>query len=239
MALPKVPVSLYEVTLPSNGSKVTYRGFLGKEEKILLLAMESEEQEQINMSLKQIVTNCTEGSVDPSILPIYDVEFLFLNIIAKSVGEELNLDVLCENCKEEIAYKTNIYDIDVPVLVKGADIVKFSENIGIKLKYPTIDTYDYVDTILDIEGTESSEAIYEALTMHGDYIYDEDGVYYLKDQTKEEIAEFFGNLTGAQMADIKKFFAEMPAISETIEFKCPHCEHQNNYEVRGIHQLFM
>ena len=236
--LPRVAVPLYEIALPSTGKMATYRGFLGKEEKILLLAMQSEDPAQINMSLKQIIANCTEGTVNAETAPIYDVEFLFLNIIAKSVGEILNLDVMCENCQEEIAYKTNIYDIAVPVVVKGADVVKFSDTIGIKLTYPTIGTYDYVAVIEDADGTAEANAIYDAIAMHAEYIYDEDGVYYLKEQTKEEIYDFFDSLTGKQLGDIKEFFTEMPTISETIEFKCPHCEHENKYLVKGIQELF-
>lgn len=239
MALPRIKSPLFETKLPSSGKIVTYRGFLMAEEKILLQAMQSEDTQQINMSLKQIINNCTEGTVDPDLLPIFDVEFLFLNIIAKSVGEELNLDVLCENCQHEIQYKINIFDIAVPVVTKGADIVKLTDTIGIKMVYPTIDTCDYADVAIDVDGIQTREAIYDAVALHAEYIYDEDGVYYLKDQSKEEIADFFDSLSGAQWNKIKDFFIKLPAISESIEFTCPECGHENKYVARGIHELFV
>ena len=163
---------------------------------------------------------------------------MFIKIIAKSVGEELNLDIVCEKCDGEIQYKTNILEIPVPVIVKGADVVKITDTIGIKMIYPTLNTQDYVDVAIDADGTQPRDAVYDAICMHAEYIYDEDGVYYLKDQTKEEIGEFLDSLTGAQMNKIKEFFIDVPTLSESIEFKCPHCWHENKYYVKGIHQLF-
>lgn len=239
MALPKLNVAMYETTIPSTKKKVLYRGFLRKEEKILLLALQTEDNNQINIALKQIISNCTEGKVDPNILTIFDVEYLYLKIVTKSTGEVLELNVKCDKCDNEVNYSMNLDTVSIPKIEKDANIIKLTGNVGIKLKYPTLDDMETVDLLLergDIVSTEEQE--FEALINGIEFIFDDDGVYYTKDQTKEELYEFLNTLTGSQINEIKNFYDNMPTITETVEFICNTCGHENKFLVRGLNDFF-
>lgn len=239
MALPKLNVAMYETTIPSTGKKVMYRGFLRKEEKILLLAMQTEDNNQINIALKQIISNCTNGKANPDTLTIFDVEFLYLKIVAKSTGEELELNVKCDKCNNEVNYTLNLDGVQPPKIIKDANLIKLSGNVGIKLKYPTLDDMENVSVILEEKETISTEEEeYNAIINNIEFIYDEEGVYYPKDQTVEELYEFLNSLSGSQITEIKDFYNNIPTIQDTVEFTCNSCGHENKYLVRGLQDFF-
>jgi len=239
MALPKLNVAMYETTIPSTGKKIMYRGFLRKEEKILLLALQTEDANQINIALKQIITNCTNGKINPDTMPIFDVEYLYLKIVTKSTGEELELNVMCDNCKNEINYTLNLDAIQLPKIEKDANLIKLAGNVGIKLKYPTLDDLELVSVIIEEKDeTPTEEEEFNAIINGIEFIYDEEGVYYPKDQTKEELYEFLNSLSGSQIGQIKEFYNNIPTISETIEFTCNSCGHKNIYLARGLTDFF-
>ncbi len=237
MALPKITVPTYTLTLPCSGKKVNYRGFLAKEEKILLLAVQSQEEAQMVNALKQIISLCTNYEVDPEILPMYSIEYIYLQIVTKSIGEELQLSVKCGACDVEIDYTMNLAEINVPKPAKNANVIKFG-NIGIKLKYPTLDTLTDIDIINEVNEIQEPTAIFDSISKLTECIFDDDGMYYMKDQTKEETYEWFDMLSSKQLATIIDFFANIPTVEDTIEFKCV-CGHQNVYRMRGISELFL
>ena len=238
MALPKLNVSMYETTIPSTGKKILYRGFLRKEEKILLLALQTEDNNQINIALKQIITNCTNGKANPDTLPIFDIEYLYLKIVTKSIGEELDLNVKCDKCNNEVNYTLNLDAVQAPKIEKDANLIKLAGNVGIKLKYPTIDGMNDVSVILEDNKASTEEEEFNAIINTIEFIYDEEGVYYPKDQTKEELYEFLNSLSGSQITEIKNFYNNIPTIEDTVEFTCNSCGHENKYLVRGLQDFF-
>jgi hypothetical protein len=238
MALPKLNVAMYETTIPSTGKNILYRGFLRKEEKILLLALQTEDNNQINIALKQIITNCTNGKANPDTLPIFDIEYLYLKIVTKSTGEELELNVKCDKCNNEVNYTLNLDAVQAPKIEKDANLIKLAGNVGIKLKYPTIDGMNDVSVILEDNKASTEEEEYNAIINNIEFIYDEEGVYYTKDQTKEELYEFLNSLSGSQITEIKNFYNNIPTIEDTVEFTCNSCGHENKYLVRGLQDFF-
>ena len=238
MALPKITHPIYSLTLPSTGKSIKYRGFLDKEEKILLLAVQSQSPEQHTIALKQILTNCIIDNIDVSKMIMPDFEYVYLQIVTKSIGEELDLVIGCASCHEEINYKVLLNEIPAPEIKKRANVVEISEGMYIVLKYPTIDNLDDLDIINETKEVQEFETIVKTLADHIDCIVHGDETFSLKDQTEEEILEWFAQLSSKQMGKITEFFRTIPTIEETIEFTCKVCEHHNKYSIRGISELF-
>ncbi len=236
MSLPKIIAPFYPLTLPSSGKKINYRPFMVKEEKILLIALQAEDSTQMVSALKQIISNCTNGTVDPETTPLFDIEFLFINIRAKSVGEIVELEVKCSSCEKETAIAINIADIKVESPKKDATKIQLTDEIGLVMKYPTLDLIDSVENVTDESDIESK---YETITQCIDYIYDAESVHYTKDQTKEELAEFIDSLSKEHMTKIQEFFDRIPQVKENIKFTCRHCSTVNEFEIKGFESLFI
>jgi len=233
--LPKLISPKYSLILPSSKKKITYRPFVVKEEKILLTAFQSEDQEQMVMALKQIVINCTEGQLDPENTPLFDIEYLFINIRAKSVGEILELQIKCQSCEHEMAHNINLTEIKVESPKKDSTKIQLTDAVGIVMKYPTIDLIEAVEELEE----DDSESKYNAIAKCIDYIYDKETAYYTKDQTKEELIDFIDSLNNKQMELIRDFFENIPKLEEKVVFTCTKCEKENTFLLSGLSDFFL
>ena len=241
MPLPKINTPTYELTLPSNRKKVRYRPFLVREEKILVLALESEDQKQITDAIIQIIGDCLiTKNVDVTKLPTFDIEYLFLNVRSKSVGESVEVNITCpDDGKTKVETSINIDDIKV---VKSKDhklIVKLDEKYSMKLKYPSLD--QFIENNFDFEMAEPNESGSAAMSMLSsciDMIYDEEESWDASESTKEELDEFIDQLNTKQFQEVEEFFRTMPKLSHTLKVTNPKTGVESEVVLEGLASFF-
>ena len=236
MALPKLNTPTYELEVPSTDEKVKYRPFLVKEEKILLMAMESGENKDIVQAVKDIVSECTFGKLDLGTMPMFDVEYIFLNIRAKSVGEISKLSLLCPDDKKTYApVEIDLSKIKVQVGDEHTNKIELSDDMGMIMTYPTIDSFSKsgmttinASNMLDVIGTCVLQ------------IYEEKGekVYEAKDQTKKELTEFIESMNTTQFKQIQKFFDTMPKLKHEVKIKNPKTKKESRVILTGLNDFF-
>jgi hypothetical protein len=243
--LPKIDVPVYECVLPSNKKKVKFRPFLVKEQKLLLMASESVEVKDVIDSIKQVVKNCLLDEVDVDALPVFDLEFLFLNLRARSVSEVVKVKYKCNNIvgqKEDGDDKRcdNIVDIEVNVLEINPEFgeghsnkIELTDKLGIQFKYPTF------EMIESMAGKEENEVIFDLIIKCIDYIYDDEKIYYSKDVTEDEIIDFIDSLTQEHLENIKEFFDTMPKVKKSVSFDCSKCGHHEDIDIEGVQNFFV
>jgi len=237
MALPKLNVPTYELVVPSTDEKVKYRPFLVKEEKILLIAMESGKSEDMLQSVKDIVDECTFNKLKLGSMPMFDVEYIFLQIRAKSVGEVSKLKVLCQDDMKTYAnVSVDLNDIEVQVDDDHTNKIVLSDEMGVIMKYPTIDSFTE-NKIDDINASNMLDVIAICIAQ----IYDKKGeeVYESKDSTKKELVEFVEQLNTKQFADVQKFFDTMPSLRHTITVKNPKTKKESEVTLTGLNDFFV
>ena len=238
MALPRIDVPTYELVIPSTDEKIKYRPFLVKEEKVLLIAMESGKSEDMLQSVKDIVNECTFQKLKLGEMPMFDVEYLFLNIRAKSVGEVSKLRVLCQDDMKTYA---NI-EIDLNAVQVEVDSelhtnkIELTDEMGVIMKYPTIDSFSK-HKIDDVSASNMLNVIVACIAQ----IYDKKGeeVYDSKDSTEKELIDFIEQLNTKQFAQIQKFFDTMPSLRHTITVKNPKTKKQSEVTLTGINDFFV
>ena len=236
MALPKLDVPIYELVVPSTDEKIKYRPFLVKEEKILLIAMESGKSADMLQAVKDIVDECTFNMLRLGEMPMFDVEFIFLNIRAKSVGEVSKLKVLCQDDMKTYAkVEVDLNEIQVQVEDGHTNKIELSDEMGVIMKYPTIDSFS-VNNITDITTDNMLEVIATCIAQ----IYDKKGeeVYDSKDSTQKELIEFVEQLNTKQFQDMQKFFDTMPALKHTITVKNPKTKKESKVTLTGLSDFF-
>jgi hypothetical protein len=237
MALPKLTTPTYELEVPSTDEKIKYRPFLVREEKILLIAMESEKTEDVIQAVKDIVSECTFGKLNLGSMPIFDVEYIFLNIRAKSVGEISNLRLLCPDDGETYAnVEINLSEVSVSVEKEHTNQIELTDEMGIYMTYPTIDSFATTG-ITDVTASNMLEVITTCVAQ----IYDKKGedVFDAKDQTKEELVEFIEQLNTKQFRDVQKFFDTMPKLKHTVKIKNPKTEVETDVLLQGLNDFFV
>ena len=237
MALPKINTPTYELVVPSTNEKIKYRPFLVKEEKILLIAMESNENNQILQAVKDIVLECTFNKLDLGDMPMFDVEYIFLQIRGKSVGEVSKLSLLCQDDGETYAnVEVDLNDINVEVSENHTNKIELTDEMGIIMKYPTLDAFN--DTgISEINSKNMLDVISSCILQ----IYDKKGeeVFDAKDQTQEELTNFIGDLNSKQFKDLQNFFETMPKLQHTVIVKNPKTEVENKVVLQGLNDFFV
>ena len=241
MPLPKINTPTYELTLPSNRKKVKYRPFLVREEKILVLALESEDQKQITDAIIQIIGDCLiTKNIDVTKLPTFDIEYLFLNVRSKSVGETVEVNVTCpDDGKTKVETSINIDDIKV---IKNKDhklIVQLDEKYSMKLKYPSLD--QFVENNFDFEMAAPNESVSAAMSMLSsciDLIYDEEESWDASESTKEELDEFIDQLNTKQFQKVEEFFRTMPKLSHTLKVTNPQTGVESEVVLEGLASFF-
>lgn len=241
--LPKLSSPVFELTLPLSKKTIKYRPFLVKEEKILLIAMEANDEKTTINSIKQIVTNCCLGKVDVEKMPILDLEYLFLNLRARSVGELIELQYKCNNnitddsgnerkCNNVVPISINIFDINPEIDPKHSNKIDLGNEIGIVMSYPNFHILE------DIKSESGIETLMTIINNCIDYIYDKDQIYYKKDIPKDELNEFIESLSSEQFVKIQEFFSSIPKLSKTVEFNCNKCGYHENVVVEGLQSFF-
>ena len=241
MPLPKINTPTYELTLPSNKKKIKYRPFLVREEKILVLALESEDQKQITDAIIQIIGDCLiTKNIDVTKLPTFDIEYLFLNVRSKSVGESVEVNITCpDDGKTKVETSINIDDIKV---VKSKDhklIVKLDDKYSMKLKYPSLD--QFVENNFDFEMAAPNESVSAAMSMLSsciDLIYDEEESWDASESTKEELDEFIDQLNTKQFQKVEEFFRTMPKLSHTLKVTNPQTGVESEVVLEGLASFF-
>ena len=236
MALPKLNVPTYELVVPSTDEKIKYRPFLVKEEKILLMAMESGKTEDILQATKTIVDECTFSKLKVGNMPMFDVEYIFLQIRAKSVGEVSKLRVLCRDDGETYAdVEVDLNDVNVQVDEVHTNKIELTDEMGVIMQYPTIDSFTE-DGIGDINPSNMIDVVAGCIAQ----IYDKKGeeVYDSKDSTKKELVEFIEQMNTKQFADVQKFYDTMPKLKHTITVKNPKTKVENSMTLTGLNDFF-
>ena len=236
MALPILDTATYELTLPSSDVQVKYRPFLIKEEKILLLALESNDGKEIKKALKEIVHACTFGSINVNLVPTFDLEYIFLNIRAKSVGEVAKLKLLCPDDKETYAnIEVDLSKVEVQVDDEHTNEVKINDNIKILMKYPTIDSFD---PSVDPSKLGTGQ-LFDMIAGSIYEIYEGETVHKSSDYSKEDMNKFIESLTSEQFAKIQKFFNTMPKLLHEVEIENPKTKVKSKVTLQGLQSFFV
>jgi len=236
MALPKLTTPTYELELPSTDEKVKYRPFLVKEEKILMMAMESKSSADITQAVKDIVNECTFNKIDISSMPMFDVEYIFLQIRSKSVGEVSKLKLLCPDDEKTYAdVELDLNQVKVQVGDDHTNKIELGDDKGMIMRYPTIDSFKE-SGIKNITATNMLEVISTCILQ----IYEEDGkkVYDPKDQTQKELTDFIEQLNTKQFKDVQNFFETMPKLKHEITIKNPKTKKESKITLTGLNDFF-
>jgi len=237
MALPILETQSFDLTLPSADVKIKFRPFLVKEEKVLLQALESEDQKQVVNALKEIVSACTFGTLSVDDLPTFDLEYIFLNIRAKSVGEVAKLKILCPDDKKTYAdVEVDLTKIEVQVDDSHTNniVVDKDKKIGIIMKYPTLGS---VDPSTDFTK-EQTNKIFHLIANSIYQIYEGDKIYNTTDYTKEELNKFIESLSTTAFSDIQNFYTTMPKLIHDIEVENPKTKVKSNVTLQGLTDFF-
>jgi len=237
MALPKIDVPTYELTLPSEDKVVQYRPFLVKEEKLLMIAMESGEDKQIQQAVLDLVNSCTFGKLKPGSMPIFDIEYLFLNIRAKSIGELASFKVFCPKDKVTlIPVEIDLTKVEVQVDDNHTNKVVLDEKrqLGLVLNYPTMNTIP-----MGVSEKHNAEQIFKTIVACIDHIYEGEQVHKAKDSTRAELEEFFNSLNTEQFGKIRKFFDEMPKLRHEVKVENPKTKEKSTVTFSGLADFFV
>lgn len=248
MALPKIETPIYKLKLPSNGDSVSYRPFLVKEEKILLTAMETAKElkglefaNAVRDVIVRVISNCTEGKIDGSKLPPFDVDFLFLNIRAKSRGDTIEPSFTCnqptevegQTCGSVDTFPIKIDDIKIEFPDKDYSKIMLNEQVGIQFKYLTTAELQIHDNEPD-----SIEKMFKVIVDSIDYVFDPEGVYKGSETSKAELSEFVENLTEDVFDKIKEYFKMQPTLKHTVPYKCSKCGYTEEVKLEGLEDFF-
>ena len=216
MTLPRIAVPKYTLIIPSSGKEVSYRPFLVKEEKILLIAMESEEETQMIGAIKDIIESCVYENLDVKSMPMFDIEYIFLQLRAKSKGEVVDLSFECDKCKKPIIAQVDLSKIET-TRTEGHDTkIPLSEDVGVIMKYPSME----IQSVINKENNTDVENIFSTITSCIDSIWDKESVYATKDHTRQEINDFLESLPDDSFTKIQKFFDTVPVLKHEFELKC-------------------
>ena len=221
MPLPKIVTPEYDLVLPSTQKKITYRPFLVKEEKLLVLALESENTKQITTAIKSVLKSCilTRG-IKVEKLPTFDIEYLFLNIRARSVGEEVEVNIVAPDDGEtNVTVTIDLEEIQVQTNENHTNKIKLDDTLMMEMKYPSLE--QFISNNFDFEGDVDINQSFELIASCIDKIYNEDDVWSTDDCTKKEVVDFLEQMSSTQFKEIEQFFETMPKLSHTIEITNP------------------
>jgi hypothetical protein len=238
MPLPKIATPTYELELPSTEQTIKYRPFLVKEEKLLVIALESEDTKQITTAIKTVIKNCIETKgIKVETLPTFDIEYLFLNIRGKSVGEEIEVNIICPDDEQtSVSVKINVDDIQVQRDENHTNKIKLDETLMMEMKYPSLE--QFIKNNFDLSNNSAMEQSFELVASCVDKIYNEDEVWVAADVTKKELMEFLDQMNTSQFKQIEKFFETMPKLSHTIKVKNPKTEVESEVTLEGLSSFF-
>lgn len=234
MALPKIDVPTFELVLPSNNKKIKFRPFLVKEEKILLMAGESKNVEDISLALNQIIKNCALDELDVENLPSFDSEYIFLKLREKSVGELISVSVLDEEAQKRFDTDINLTEVQIKKTESHTNKIKLSEKLFVEMKYPTLSMILNIDT----KKSDAENGI-NIMIKCLDKIYDSDSVYNAEDYSKKELTEFIENLSQSMFSKLNKFFETMPSLSYNAEVTSPYTNNTIKLKLENFIDFFV
>lgn len=237
MALPMAQAPRYKLTIPSTNKAVTYRPFLVKEEKALLIAQQSEDPDTMIETLKFIIESCIMDKISVNDLAIFDVEYIFTQLRAKSVGEIVDIVLKCDTCEDDkatVKYSIDLTKVKVEVPKDHQKTILLFNDVGVMMKYPTLDLIKKMEGM----GNENIELVFEIICQCIDSIYDSNEVYSTKEQTPKEVREFVDNLTQQQFGKLQQFFDTMPKLEETVKYACPICKKDHEQVIKGLESFF-
>ena len=240
MPLPKIATPSYELELPSTGKTISYRPFLVKEEKLLVIALESEDTKQITNAIKAVIRSCilTKG-IKVETLPTFDIEYLFLNIRGKSVGEDLSVNLTCPDDNEtQVSVDVNLDDIKVEKSDDHTNQIKLDTNLMMELKYPSLN--EFIKNNFDPNDTSKNpmEQSFDLVGSCIDKIYNEDEVWVAADCTKKEITDFLDSMNSNQFKEVENFFESMPKLSHTVKITNPNTKVESDIVLEGLASFF-
>ena len=238
MPLPKISTPTYELELPSTGETIQYRPFLVREEKLLVLALESENMKEITTAIKTVIKNCIlSKGIKIESLPTFDIEYLFLNIRGKSVGEEIEVNVICPD-DEDITVPVTISVDEIRVVKndKHTNQIKVDDSIMMEMKYPSLD--QFIKSNFDFSGANLMDQSFDLVATCVDKIYSDDEVWTSADVTKKEIMEFLEQMNSSQFKQIETFFETMPKLSHTVKVMNPKSGVESEVVLEGLSNFF-
>jgi hypothetical protein len=238
MPLPKISTPTYELELPSTDQTIKFRPFLVKEEKLLVLALETEDTKQITNGIKTVIKNCIETKgIKVEELPTFDIEYLFLNIRGKSVGEDIEVNIICPDDGETtVPVKINIDEIKVQKNDNHSTKVKIDDEIMMEMKYPSLE--QFIKSNFDFNDNNAIEQSFDLISSCIDKIYTEEEVWTSSDVTKKEINDFLETMNSSQFKSIEKFFETMPKLSHKIKVKNPNTKVESEVVLEGLSSFF-
>ncbi len=234
MNLPKLETPKYELTIPSTKKEVGYRPFLVKEEKILLIAQEAGGESDLLMAMKDVVTSCTFGEINISNLASFDLEYIFLKLRSKSVGEEAELGIKCEECGEVNKVTVNLDAIEVTEGKPLPKKIQLNETIGIVPQYIKV-----ADLIKITSKTDKGDILTASIAASIENIYDEENVYPIAEASDNDVREFIDSLSKSQIEKIEEVVTEAPKLQQTVSFTCQKCGAKNEKVLTGIESFFV
>lgn len=235
MALPRIDSPKYELKVPSTGAVIEYRPYLVKEEKILMMAMETKDQQQMIRALRDVIAGCTEGKIQVENLAMFDLEYVFLKVRGKSVGETTKVGLKCKSCDHKNEIEINLDDIEVQGEVKKSVKVALTDKIGVVLKYPTVKG---IQKQLGKKDGDKAEVTMAAVASSIESIYDENDVYPAEDEKAEDLVNFLDSLTSTQFKKISEYFDDMPRLRHEVKFNCASCKAENSQILEGLTNFF-
>ena len=238
MPLPKIATPTYQLELPSTGKTVTYRPFLVKEEKVLVIALESEDNKQITNAIKAVLKSCVQTKgIKVEQLPTFDIEYLFLNIRGKSVGEELEVNIICPDDGEtSVPVYVSLDEIEIYKEKGHTNKIKLDDNLMMEMKYPSLD--EFIKNNFDFNEENQMDQSFQLIASCIDKIYSEEEVWATADCTKKEVNEFLESMNSAQFKEIEKFFETMPKLKHDVKVKNPKTGVESDVVLEGLASFF-
>ena len=238
MPLPKIATPTYELELPSTGATVRYRPFLVKEEKVLVIALESEDNKQITNAIKAVLKSCIlSKGIKVEDLPTFDIEYLFLNIRGKSVGEDLDVNIICpDDNKTQVPVTISLDEIEVQKNDNHTNKIKIDDSIMMELKYPSLD--QFIKNNFDFNDKNMMDQSFNLIASCVDKIYTEDEVWAAADCTKKEMKDFLEQMNSSQFKEIESFFETMPKFSHSVSVTNPKTKVKSEVVLEGLASFF-
>ena len=240
MALPLNNAPVYNLVVPSTKQTVKFRPFLVKDQKALMLAQQSEDQKVMVDTLKTVITSCVLDPINVDTFAMFDLEYIFTQLRAKSVGENVELLMSCDedhgedNKLAKVKMSIDLTKIEVESLPDHTNKIDMWGDVGVVMKYPSVDIIRKFGTI----NNNDTETVFEIITQCIDYIYDGQEIYHAKEQTKDELLQFVNNLTTDQFQKIQRFFETMPKLKYDVNYNCPVCSKAHTVRLEGMDSFF-
>jgi len=233
--LPKLDSPTYELTVPSTGAKIPYRPYLVKEEKILMMAMESNDTNQMMNAVKNVIRSCTSDAIDVNALAMFDIEYIFTQLRAKSVGETSTIKVNCRKCESSNEVDVSLENVRVDVPQSDTQTIALTDTVGVSLHYPS------VDAMIKAQADESKsdvDRVFDLIIACVDSIYSGDEIFDAKEQSPNELKDFIESLNTQQFNKVRDFIESIPSAVIDVEFMCMSCSEHNSFEVKGLGNFF-